>query len=188
MKRVIITAGPQFAGKSTFCKKAITEFPEIAYVSRDDILNKMFGTAWLDPYTGLHLAGVAAMWDQVRKKITEAQNGLTLILDAWNGSWSERFTFNGRVRSFGADRVDVWYFVTPARTCYEWSLLREPVTDRTSKWRELTVREDHQRYHGQRILNENLFENIYRIDPTIHEPRQFLERKTEQLALSYATI
>lgn len=172
MKRVILTVGPQYAGKSTFCERVVSAHPEIVLVSRDAILTELFGTVWLDHYTGGHVVGWEKMWEIVAQRLQ--QDGVTMILDAWNGSACERRDFVKRLRSLGAERVEAWYFITPENFCLQWYLKGEPpdVKARNSKWRQLiyqmridSYHNHYQYFHLQKVELEQGFDFIRRIDP-----------------------
>lgn len=54
LKEVILPVGPQGSGKSAFCEKAVELDPNIVLISRDKILIELFGTVFLDSYSGGH--------------------------------------------------------------------------------------------------------------------------------------
>lgn len=169
MKRVIMTIGPQYAGKSTFCQKVIAAYPKIVFVSRDAILIEMYGTVWLDAYSGGHFAAWERLWQMVTKHLT--QEGVTLLVDAWNGPRADRADMLKKFRAAGASRVDAWYFVTPLDVCTQWSFLRDPVEAKSVEWLQIKqksrisdYRYDYERYHSQKIESEQGFDSIKRID------------------------
>ncbi|MDP2704884.1 MAG: AAA family ATPase [Patescibacteria group bacterium] len=169
LKRVILTIGPQCAGKSTLCEKCLLVNPEIILVSRDKILMELFGSVWLDPYTGGHFYGMKVMWERVKKHLE--QEDVTLILDTWNGYLHERKAIIEKLRSMNVERIDAWYFITPKNTCLEWFLQRESSSpkegrkfpDAMSKMRKDSCIRDYEFYHSHQIGDE-LFDSVKRIN------------------------
>lgn len=139
-------------------------------MSRDEILTELFGTAWLNPYTGHHSVGLEKMWRIVAQYLRRTD--IILILDTWNGFADEREAIVKKLRSLRVDRVDAWRFTTPQETCFEWSLKREPVGEgRSEKWtqfrresRRLQCEENWQLFHSQ-PLGDKLFDEIVEINP-----------------------
>lgn len=190
MKRVILMVGPQYSGKSTFCQKALPLFPDVSYVSRDEILIELFGTTLLSRYTGEHGAGLNRLWEIVATRLRK-RGRVTLLLDMWNGFLQERMLIAEKLRRLGARKVDAWYFVTPLETCIKWSFLREPVkpSDNERYQRESQVQRvthDYKLYHStSRIMQEGVFHSIERINPLYDEPRLFLQAPAVQLLLPF---
>lgn len=175
MKEVILTVGPQGAGKTTFCKKIVKAHPEIAYVSRDEVLTEMFGKTSLNPYTGGHIVAFERMLDIVAEQLD--QPNARMILDCWNGFPGERVAITQRLRFFGADRVEAWRFVTPEETCIKWFMDREEATvpDKSTdeRWRQLrrdmaidSCRSNYALYHRQPVELDQGFNFITCIDPS----------------------
>ncbi|TAK57948.1 hypothetical protein EPO17_00630 [Patescibacteria group bacterium] len=175
LKHAILTVGPQYVGKSTFCKKIVCAHPEVVYVSRDEILTEMFGSVWLSEYSGQHLLGWEKMWKIVAQQLQK--NEVTIILDTWNSSPSDREKIVGKLRLLGVDRITAWRFVTPERACFRWSLKREPFKPGSStKWTKfrLRARRDasrkvYQNFHSQ-PLGDNLFDQVVEINPLEPQP------------------
>jgi predicted kinase len=183
MKRAIVTIGPQYAGKSTFCQSLLKSHPEIRYISRDQMLIEMFGTVWLDSYTGGHCAAWERMWRTVENECKAGS--ATILLDAWNGGTSERRDIANKLKSFGVSRTVGWYFVTPLKQCMAWREMRDPYVANNpgSKWSEIgkSVRDSgykahYELFHGQKIQREAVFDRVERIDPTKTAAVDVLER------------
>jgi adenylate kinase family enzyme len=174
LKHAILPVGPQYAGKSTFCKGIVSAHPEVVYVSRDEILVEMFGSVWLSEYTGKHLLGLDRMWSIVSGQLRK--NDVTIILDTWNSHVSDRMNIVGKLRSLGADTVTAWRFITPEATCFRWFLKRAPFKPGSSeKWTKLRLkarrhdsRRVYQFFHSQ-PLGDKLFDEVVEINPL--EPR-----------------
>lgn len=180
MKKVILTIGPQFAGKSTFCERVLTQFPHIKYISRDAILREMFGTVWLDSYSGGHFVAWEELWKMVERQCKEKE--FTLILDAWNGSRREREDIVEKLRSFGAKYIEGWYFITPLEQCVEWSLIMQPISARTKEWEEIKfasrknlIGYNHNGFHSENIEEDKSFDSIRRINPLETKPETIFE-------------
>jgi len=125
MKTVILTAGPQGAGKSTYCQWVLRACPEIELLSRDELLVELYGSAYLDPYTSGHFHAMRKLWERVGTTLNQAADHFTLILDCWNGCPRERDSIVAELRATGAHRVVAWYFVTPLACCIAWYVRRE---------------------------------------------------------------
>ncbi len=71
LARIIITVGPQGAGKTTFCTSLMAEAnPErVALFCRDSFLEGMFGKDAWNPYLGLFVPGMEKFWKAVAKDI-----------------------------------------------------------------------------------------------------------------------
>lgn len=169
MKRVILTIGPQYAGKSTFCENVLKKYPGTHCVSRDKILIRMFGTVWLNTYSGGHFAAWAALWEEVENYVQSlGDKPGTLILDAWNAHREEREGIVTKLRGMGATRVDGWYFKTLLATCTEWSLQRDPPRPlKNPKWADIhkSLRIDeysrcYRNFHAQKIQSEKILDSI----------------------------
>lgn len=169
MKRVVLTIGPQYAGKSTFCEKVVAAFPEVALASRDKILMRLFGKVYLDAYSGGHYAAWDELWKEVAHHLGELFDK-TLILDAWNGAPEERRNIVQKLRAMGATRVDGWHFVTPLETCIEWMSCRDPIVIK-NKWSELrrdaraeSYSRTHKAFCAVQIEKEGVFDSVRRIN------------------------
>ncbi|OGG41438.1 hypothetical protein A2837_02925 [Candidatus Kaiserbacteria bacterium RIFCSPHIGHO2_01_FULL_46_22] len=175
MTEVILTIGPQYAGKSTFCKKVVELNPDIYFVSRDDILMELFGTVWLGSYSGGHHIAYEIMWKKAKRLIKKKPR--LLILDCWNGPTRERLWITDRLKKLGISNVIGWYFVTPFNQCVEWSLGRDPPKhEREKEWRKIEFNHIYNDFHRQSVETEKGFQNIVRINPLIDTPEQMVER------------
>ncbi len=171
MKQVVLTVGPQYAGKSTFCEKVASEHSNVSIVSRDKILIGMFGTVWLDSYTGGHTAALEAVWREVAMHLRSADaNKKTLIVDAWNGPPSERADMVQKLRDLGAKKVVGWHFVTPLPTCLAWSFEKDPIEIK-NEWSK--IRRDirvasytgiHETFCRWDIEKEGVFDAVQRLN------------------------
>ena len=174
MRRAYLTAGPPGAGKSTFCKQVIVAHPEIVLVSRDQILIAMFGTVWLDAYSGGHEAAIEQMKAIARDALLS--KNASIILDCWNGYPSERESIVSMLRQYGADYVEAWVFTTPVNVCVEWRLQREAERggeewqgdrlEMTRKIRSISYASDHELFHSFPTNKSQGFNKVRHIDPT----------------------
>lgn len=172
MKRVILTVGPQYAGKSTFCKRVAAARPDVVLVSRDAILTELFGTVWLDKYTGGHVIGIERMWEVVAEHL-QRDGAMTMVLDTWNGGVGGRRAIVERLRPLGATRVEGWYFITSEDACVEWLLKQAPwrevdgkePSERILRYHIDDYRECYRAFHAQSIEGEGIFDAIQKIDP-----------------------
>jgi len=167
MRQVILTVGPQGAGKTTFCHEIIKLRPEVVLVERDAILNELFGDSWTDPYSGAHYVGFKVMMERVEDHLRT--DPLTLILDTWTGDEDERWRVTRRLRGFGADKIVAWYFVTDEDT-----VVRQFIKRSGSDYPENSVAKDieahycrrnYQFYHSHPVELDQGFDEIELIDP-----------------------
>ena len=170
MKRVILTVGPQCAGKSTFCEKVVAAFPEVVLVSRDKILMRMFGKVYLSSYSGGHFAAWDELWREMDGHLGELF-GRTIILDAWNGPPEDRRSIGEKLRARSVTRVEAWHFVTPLQTYLDWSFTRNPVPIK-NHWSEIRrelllsdYTEIYKRFRSIRLEKEGVFDSVRTINP-----------------------
>lgn len=167
MRKVILTVGPQGAGKSHLCQQIVAARPGIILISRDAILNELFGTVWLDPYTGAHLVAQEEMWRRLEAHLDQSDSA-TIILDAWNGFADERWEIASRLRSRDTDWIEAWRFVTPEDICVAWYLNRENKQSddrRTRECRAAICRNNYRLYHEQPVEFDQGFDLIRAINP-----------------------
>jgi hypothetical protein len=71
MTRIIITVGPQGAGKTTFCTSLMAgaNTERVSLFSRDNFLEGLFGKDAWNPYLGLYVPGMEEFWRAVAKDI-----------------------------------------------------------------------------------------------------------------------
>lgn len=71
MTRIIITVGPQGAGKTTFCTSLMAEAnsERVTLFSRDSFLEDLFGKDAWNPYLGLSISGMQQFWQAVARDI-----------------------------------------------------------------------------------------------------------------------
>ena len=126
MKRVAMTIGPQFAGKTTFGKKFVELFPGTRLVSLDEIRLKIAGTIYTEEDSFAELQAKYEFGRRVEQHIRTSDE--LLIFDVFFSSLDDMAHVVQSLRHRGADEVHAWHFVTPAETCIDWSRGRE--TDR----------------------------------------------------------
>lgn len=171
MKTVILTVGPQGAGKSTYCERVIQTHPDIQLLSRDKLLKQLFGSVWLDPYAGGHYYAMEQLWKHVRTTLERATDHTTLILDCWNGSLRERSLIVAKLHEAGADKVIAWYFTTPLEQCVHWFVDRE-CEDEEEEWkRQSRERSCRHNFHLFHMLASDVkqgigFDHVRQINPT----------------------
>ncbi len=191
MKEVILTVGPRGSGKSYFCKKAIELDPSIIYISRDELLIKLFGNTSLDPYTGYHLYAEEKLWEIIENTIGSSYE-LTLILDAWTGYSQERVRMIRKLRDLEVDCVKAWYFVTSVDLVSEW-FWKKPGIAKSS---DMTIerdpelafydndapRRDHELFHELALeIDSDGFDKVIRIDPLVTKFEHILSLQTSFL-------
>ncbi|MEK7103552.1 MAG: AAA family ATPase [Patescibacteria group bacterium] len=170
MKRVILTIGPQGSGKTTFCSRVIFQYPAINFVCRDTILNDLYGKAWMDPYTNCAAEGMKKVWEQV-KNILSKRGDVVLLFDRWNESPSERICITERLREYGSEYIEGWYFITPEKRCLQWYEQRE-----RSSHALYSIKRHYRRYHACSVALEQGFDEIIEIDPLTTHPNELIGR------------
>lgn len=176
MRKVFLTIGPQGAGKSMFCKNAVTQHPSIIWISRDEILMRLFGTVWLSRYTGGHEFAFRCMWKIVQRRLRKPE--VVLILDCWNGFAEERIHICSELRARGADEIVGLHFITPKNKCVEWRACKAP--EKTSLTKENYAR-DYDLFQQQPVEEKQGFDSIIRIQPELVSDLHFLLGNGEQL-------
>jgi predicted kinase len=194
MKRVILTVGPMYAGKTTFCRKIRELVPGIVYVRRDDILERHFGSAWVSPYE----CPPAFVEQQLQWAIAMAMgpaagDSCIVIVDTWNGSPRSRSYYCDLLRRYGADRVEGWFFITPPEVCLAHSFLRDPLEDEaprdrewSRRWREEHVLRDTKRFYAENPpcpRTEHWFDEVRAIRPLADDPRSWIRPYPGQIPL-----
>jgi len=170
MRRVIVTAGPQGCGKTTYSKKLIRLNSELQLVSRDEILEELYGTAWLSPYTGQHEFGQEVMWQRINEQLQKTE--AFIILDTWSGSDQERKEITDRLRQLGADRIIGYRFTTPEQVALRWYIQRESrgkdfkhVRQLTAPYRAEAYHHDYQLFHSYGVTKDQGFDVILNVNP-----------------------
>ncbi len=162
MSTIVLTVGPQHIGKTTFCKKVIASDPTIQMVSRDEILIDLFGSPYLDEYSGGHIVAFEKMWKIVSEKI--AQDNSNLILDCWNGPDFERIKIIEQLRCLNVQSVGAWYFSTPQDVCLNWRMQQFVANpNKAPKWEEFRK----QRHRDSFLEKYNFFYEHATVDTTI---------------------
>lgn len=171
MKRVILTVGPQGAGKSTYCSRVLAAHSDILLVSRDDICIQYYGSPFINPYTGGHHHVRALMWERAKELLE--RDSVTLLLDAFTISSAERSEMVQTLVLYGADKVEALQFMTPPAVCSKWYFNRHVTeADRQRKnfetWRarELdSYAKIFQKYYERNTSMGQGFYRVYGINP-----------------------
>jgi len=172
MKTAILTVGPRWSGKSTFCNQIIRSRSEIVLVSRDAILIELFGSTCISPYSGGHGFALEKMWEITTEYMQ--RNEMLMILDCWNGFAEERNEITKKLRSIEIERIIAWYFITPEDVCLRWFMedAEDEIKKEKSKYRELYIKSkqtsylhDYQLYHSQPVDFIQGFDCIRKINP-----------------------
>lgn len=187
MKTAILTVGPRWSGKSTFCNQIIHSHTEIVLVSRDAILIELFGSIYLSAYSSGHLVALKKMWEITAEHMQRSK--MLMILDCWNGFAKERNTITEKLRSVGAERIIAWYFITPEDVCLKWFMgeIKNEIKGKNPKWIKLhkeTKQEsyihDYRLYHSQPVDSTQGFDFIKKINPLEPLPLELLLREEEK--------
>lgn len=194
MKRVILTVGPMYAGKTTFCRRLRELVPSIGYIRRDDILERHFGSAWVSPYE----CPPGFVEQQLQHAIAlamgpKAGEAYVLIVDTWNDCPRDRAYYCSQFRRYEADRIEGWFFVTPPEACLAHSFLREPVEEKDPKtrewrrkWRQEAVLRDTAAFYAKNPPSpqtETWFDEVRVIRPLVDDPGSWVCPPSAQLRL-----
>jgi hypothetical protein len=172
MRRVIVTSGPMGSGKSTYCNQLLNFNPLLTLISRDAILIELFGTVWLDSYSGGHFYAQDIMWKRVAEALKP--DSVFLILDTWNGSGSERQHITSKLRQLGADWIIGHCFITPEKTALRWYIKRQSIGRENDAWYIRQLNADYQAdnfhhdyllYHSHGVTEEQGFDQVCYINP-----------------------
>ncbi len=161
MKNIILTSGPRGAGKTTFSKQWIEEYPNTDYLSRDKLLIDLFGETSLNPYTTSPSQIHKLFMKQVEQKVQNKSNS-NIIIDYWNGFPEERRFLIDEFRKYDIDKVICWKFITPKNVCLDWFMKKEDVEGYFLEG----IARDYDLYHemSKNIHQEN-FDAVYLINP-----------------------
>lgn len=184
MKEAILTVGPQGSGKSCFCEKAVALDPGLSLISRDKILLELFGSVFLDAYSGGHYHAYGVMWERVKEQV-EATSDSRIVLDTWNGGAIDRKAIIEILRGLGVERVVAWYFVTPVETVSEWFWNKPGIAKSsemcTRQGQGLTFFSEKAPEHDYKLFHKwaggidlDGFDEVVRINPLVTTPEQVL--------------
>jgi predicted kinase len=188
LNEVILPIGPQGSGKSVFCEKALVTDPNLILISRDKILMELFGSVFLDSYSGGHYHASDVMWKKVRAQI-QLTSEFRIILDTWNGTKQERAGIIQKLRELGVKRIVGWYFITPVEMVSEW-FWEKPEVAKSSDMRNrqgenLTFFSEDAPIHNHKLfhrwaskIDSEGFDEVVRINPLVTTPEQALSLET----------
>lgn len=164
MKTVYLTSGPRGAGKTTYAEAFIKEHPEVAFVSRDEILIFLFGKTSLSPYEGGHDQAHSYMLGMLRKYLSADHPAETILLDCWNGYASERQKLIEKLRIMGADKVVCLFFHIPEQLCVEWFSKKSDVGFTDMFFADSAKRNRNLFYHHARNIEDDGFDEIVHVN------------------------
>lgn len=152
MSTIALICGPRGAGKTSYCRRVSAECLDIMHMSLDDTMTKIFGLPWPDTDTGAWVVAYEVMTEEIEAAII-ANPSAIILADIWNSSCIDREKLIREFLKIGADRVVVWYLVTPVDTARRWFLAREyshfdrEKYAREWEWKIRSYDLDHHRYH-----------------------------------------
>ena len=117
-KTVYLLVGPRGSGKTTYGKKLMENHLELKSISRDQILIRLFGSVYTDPYSGAQWIAYRIMEKLLKYRLKE--ENITLLLDCWTGETRERKEILQMLKKFGADQVIALYFLTDVENVKQW--------------------------------------------------------------------
>lgn len=154
MKKLILTSGPQGAGKSSYMKNIESQHGHVGIVSRDDFLVNLYGRVTFDKYIG----SPRGVYDSLLEKIKALMIRVDVIIfDHWNGYDYERKAILKDMRELGFEHISCWKFITPLYVCRDWYKQREK-TDFHSDYNyhlyhKLSVNIDNEGFDSVRLIN-----------------------------------
>jgi hypothetical protein len=173
MARILLTIGPQGAGKSTFCKSVMEcGVDGVAYASRDAYLEYLYGKLARDPYAGVFAEGMKRFYVHVAKL---AEDNRVVLVESFapnQGILTDLKTGVGLRWNYPDYRSLEWealWFVTPNDQCAKWFVERAHTVDCSETNKSFTYsckRHDNERF---RITTDNIiernFDTVWTIDP-----------------------
>jgi hypothetical protein len=172
---VYLLVGQRGAGKSEYARKIVSQQPEVLIVSRDAILERMFGSINTDSYSGQLECCKEVMMRLLHRKLS-TQTNLKLVLDCWTAGERSRRDLNQWLRTHSATKIVALYFVTPLEFVNEWFWKKPGI----AKVREMKSRRneglvffledapacDHEAFHklASNITSDG-FDEVIRINP-----------------------
>jgi hypothetical protein len=175
-KQVYLLTGPRGSGKSHYGQLLVQRQPELAWISRDEILVQNFGSVTLDSYSGGHFL-VAKLVREQLQALLQKEGDTRILLDYWTGTNDERARWLTFLRQCGVDSVDVLYFNTSVDLVNQWFWMK-PGVARISEmparpneglvfYCESSPSRDHRLFHEFAVGIEKLgFDQIIQVDPT----------------------
>jgi len=175
LKTVFLTVGPRGAGKSEYCQRLLNRQKDFFFISRDEILMRMFGSVHTSPYEG----GSASAEQSMRMQIMTALAGeesVKILLDAWTGFRYERERIIANCREWGAHEVVALFFVTPVKYVNEWfwkkpgiariGEMGKPRNDRVVYFSDDSPRRDYELFHrNAALIREEGFNRVVLVNP-----------------------
>jgi predicted kinase len=124
VKTVYLTSGPRGAGKSTYVSLVKKVSPKVLVIDRDEIYAKEFSGHTFDPHSGMHIIADQFFKKHIKEVVSSADEDAKIIIDAWNGFWTQRREYIRLLRKLRVEKIICWYFVTPLSACLEWFMLK----------------------------------------------------------------
>lgn len=171
MTRVLVTVGPQGAGKSTFCRSILSlGIKGLAYASRDDFLVGRYGKAAWDPYSGAMYEGMSYFWEHTAQLI--GKNNVVL-LECFCPTLSHFHDMLCSISEYVdwtnvTVQYEALYFVTPDYLCAEWYAKRtcdEKGTEASREASRLHAKSGSGLFHDRIRDFARYFDVVREVDP-----------------------
>ena len=173
MARILLTIGPQGAGKSTFCKSVMEcGVDGVVYASRDAYLEYLYGKLAWDPYAGVFAEGMKRSYVHVAKL---AEDNRVVLVESFapnQGIMTDLKTGVGLCWDYPDHRCLDWealWFVTPNDQCAKWYVEHAHTANCSAANKKFTYRHkycDSQRFRSATDqLVERNFDTVWTIDP-----------------------
>jgi len=173
MARILLTIGPQGAGKSTFCKSVMECGLEgVAYASRDAYLEYLYGKLAWDPYAGVFAEGMKKFYYHV---VELARDNRVVLVESYapnQGIMSDLKSGVGLAWNYPNHRCLDWealWFVTPNDQCAKWFVERAHTADCSDVNKKCTYRYKYCDSVRFRLVTDPIiernFDTVWAIDP-----------------------
>jgi hypothetical protein len=171
MTRILMTIGPQGAGKSTFCESIMSDnIDGVAYASRDRFLVGRYGKAAWDPYSGAMHYGMKEFYRHVAHLASKNRIVLLECFCADQRHFSDLRSgifLETNCSDTTLDYEALW-FTTPDHLCAQWYVKREIKYEQTTQQQSQSLSSALYASKIFRIRANRLVENfvtVWHIDP-----------------------
>jgi hypothetical protein len=170
---MLLTIGPQGAGKSTFCTSIMESGVDgVAYASRDAFFEHRYGKLAWEPYSGVFEEGMKKFYGHVAKL---AEDNHTVLVESFapiQRLLTDLKTGVGLQWSYPDHRCLDWealWFITPNDQCAKWFVERVHGPDCTDANKRFTYEDKYCdsecfRSTTDHIIERN-FDTVWTIDP-----------------------
>ncbi len=166
--RILVTVGPQGAGKTTFCEQLVKEVPGLAYANRDKFLEERYGKAAWNPYTGCMEEGLKEFYQHIASLVNE--NDVVLVECFHLGLAQFGYMMHQIRTEIDYTSRSVVYealqFTTPENVCVDWYVGRYKPEDNFVKHYADLARHNFKQFWRINHSFAEKFESVLEVDPS----------------------